>query len=87
MGVLGTNRVPVKLPTILANLPGLGPQRSYLLAIDQLQPGQLDKIVAHLSTKFSMTEEETQDELAKAGIPILDRDCTLSIYNPQRWVD
>ncbi len=85
--VAGTNHFPVKSPIpVLGNLPGKPMSHIYLLALDQMEPEVLARIVAHLAQKFSMSEEEAKQEIDKAGIPILADDCGVMILNPRRWV-
>jgi hypothetical protein len=86
--VAGTDYFPVLSPIpVMGDLPGIGLSRVYLLAIDQMEPNILSRIVAHLSGKFGMTAEETQAELDKGGIPILADDCMVTVLNPQKWFD
>jgi hypothetical protein len=84
--IADTNHFPVKSPIpSLGILPGKGEQRVYLLALDQMLPHVLDRIVAHLAAKFGMTPEETKEEMEKAGIPILADECSVMVHNPMRW--
>lgn len=84
--VIGTNCLPVQSPVpIPALLPGLGESLVFLLAMDQLEPEQVMKIVEHLSAKFRLSPEEAAQEIAAAGIPILHTDCSIMIHNPQKW--
>jgi hypothetical protein len=77
--VTGTNRFPVQsfLP-IRANLPGLGEQQIYLLALDAVEPEIKEKIVARLCEKFGLSRAESESEIAMQGIPILATECTVS---------
>lgn len=84
--VIGTDTVPVVSPIpIRANLPGLGEQSAFLLAIDQLEPETFQAIVRHLSMKFGIALREIETTIRAEGIPILDHDCTLVVLNPQKW--
>jgi hypothetical protein len=85
-GIAGTNHFPVRSPIpSLGILPGKGEQRVYLLALDQVEPETLNRIVSHMSEKFGLTPEEARDEMEKAGIPILADECSVMVHNPQRW--
>ena len=84
--VLGTSRIPVRSPiATLALLPSLGEREVYLVALDVLAPGHLEKIVAHLCEKFQLSREEAEAEIRQAGIPILAEACSVFVHNPQRW--
>ena len=86
--VLGTSRLPVRSPIpTLAILPGIGEAEVYLVALDVLAPGQQEKIIAHLCEKFQLRPDEAEAEIRQAGVPILGRDCSVMIMNPQRWID
>lgn len=85
--IAGTATFPVQSPIpVLAELPGRGTQRVFLLAIDELEASTLEKIVAHLAAKFGVPPEETEAEVRAHGIPILDEECSLMIQNPQKWL-
>lgn len=85
--ILGTSHLPIKSPIPKrALLPNVGETLVYLLAIDQMQPEQVEKIVAHLSAKFNLAPDEAQQEIAIAGIPIWKVDCSVMVHNPQRWL-
>ncbi len=85
--VCGTRTFPVQYWTpIRANLPGIPNAEVYLMDLREMEPDIVSKIVAHLAVKFGMTPEECWDELKKAGIPILAKDCTVMLHNPLRWV-
>lgn len=79
--VLGKRTFPVKLPSLLADLPGLGEKRVYLLDLNAMEPAEVEKIVKHLANKFGLSIEEAAEELKEQGIPILDEDVTLRIEN------
>ena len=87
--ILGTSRLPVRSPIpVLANLPGMPePQHVYLVALDKLPVGALTKIIDHLSAKFDLDSAEAAEEIEKAGIPIWEKDCSLMVWNPQRWLE
>jgi len=80
ISVLGTATLPVKSPLpVRAQLPGIDNAEVYLVALDALQPGQLDKIVAHVSRKFGVPVEDVRQELKEHGMPILADDCSCAI--------
>src|ERR1044071_3447050 len=81
--IAGTNRFPIRSPIpVLGDLPGKGERRCYLLALDQVEPATLNRIVAHMAAKFGLSPEEARDEMEKVGIPILDEDCSVMVMNP-----
>jgi hypothetical protein len=81
-------RLPVKSPIpVLAHLPGFSvPQRVYLLALDCMEPDDVQKIAGRLAEKFGMTAEESEREVRAAGIPIREEhtSCVI-VHRPQRW--
>ena len=84
--VLGTRTVPVRSPVPhAADVPG---RRAlvFLLAHELLEPAQLDALLDHLGARFGMTRAESEAEVARGGIPILDEDCMVTMYHPQRWL-
>ena len=84
--ITGTDRFPIKTPVpSLGILPGIGETRIYLLALDQMEPEIMHRILAHLAVKFGLTPEEDAEEIAKAGIPILADECSVMVLNPQKW--
>ncbi len=84
--ITGTNEFPIQSPIpVLGDLPGKGETRCYLLALDQVEPEILRRIVAHLAKKFGMTPEETEREMKTVGIPIPADDCSMMVLHPQKW--
>ena len=85
--VTGTRRFPVRSPVpVLAHLPGYAvPQPVYLLALDQIDAETRARIVAHLASKFGLSEAEVAVEIAQAGIPILEDQCSVVVHHPMRW--
>ncbi len=82
----GTRQFPIETPTPnFANLPGKPRSRVFMLALNQIDPPVMEKIVAHLAGKFKLTPEEAAVEIAGHGIPILEDDCSVLILNPQKW--
>jgi hypothetical protein len=86
--VFGDNRVPIETPIgEYALLPGLtGPQMIFKLALDQITPEQRARLVASLAQRFGYPESEVDSELDTHGVPILARDASVVVYNPQRWL-
>jgi len=90
MGPDFDGRLPVTTTVpMLAWLPGFGvPQRVFLLALDQISQEQREAIIHRLSQKFSLSPDEAQEEVQKAGIPIREEHIEVVIlHNPQRWID
>ncbi len=87
--VFGTTTVNVTGPLPKkVNLPGHPNALAFFLDLDLLTNQQHDALIEHLGTKFHMTENEVRAEIARDrvhAVPILDKDCTVSIANPQRW--
>lgn len=78
--ILGTRdfRVLSPLPTA-CNLPGFGtPQYCYMLDIASLSAEQKERLSAHMSQKFGVPLEEVEADMVKYGIPIHERDCSVS---------
>jgi hypothetical protein len=87
LAVLGTDRVPVLSPlSHLALLPGRGPSRVFLVALDQLTAGQRERLLDFLCARFDVPRDEGEREMAAHGVPILDEDVIVSVHNPQRWL-
>jgi len=86
--VYGTNRVPIKEPIgHYAKLPGLSqPQFVYDLALDQLTDDQRRRLVLHLARTFYYTVADAERWLNAEGVPLLARDATVEIDEPQRWL-
>lgn len=86
--VFGDNLVPICSPVgAYALLPGLtGPQYVYLLALDQLSVEQRVKLVRHIALRFGYPVAEVERDLDAEGMPILARDASVIVHNPQRWL-
>lgn len=85
--ITGTNRFPVISPiAVRGNLPGIGEAGVYLLALDNVAADVKSRIIAHLANKFGLSPDETEEEVRKAGIPILETDCSVTVFHPQKWV-
>ena len=81
-------RLPVRSPVpVLAHLPGYSvPQRVFLLAIECMEPDEVQRIAGKLAAKFGMTPEESAEEIRKAGIPIREEHTdAVIVHRPQRW--
>ena len=84
----GTDQVCILSPfPARANLPGHPNSLIYLIDLDQLKPEILDRLIKHLMQKFYVDQVEAEREIRTKGIPILDEDCSITIYNPQRWLE
>jgi hypothetical protein len=87
--IFGDNRVPIESPVgEYAALPGLsGPQYVYKLALGEITRKQRANVVAHLARAFGYAEAEVERDLDAVGMPILARDASVIVHNPQRWLN
>ena len=85
--ILGITSVYVKsfFPTY-ANLPGHPNARIYELDLDLLTDDQRTKLTAFLAQKFGMDADQAKAMLPEYGVPILAKDVTITIHNPQKWL-
>ncbi|MGH9685268.1 MAG: hypothetical protein ACRD4S_16860 [Candidatus Acidiferrales bacterium] len=79
--VLGTDTVPIESPNAhLGVFVGIGEAQCYKVAVKQLSPEQIERIVAFVSEKFQISADEVRDGiLGDHGLPILARDVLVSI--------
>lgn len=81
--VLGTAAVHVRSPIpSRANLPGHPNVLIYELDLDLLSKEQRARVIAHLAARFDVPEDEVARDLDSVGVPILARDCVVSVKNP-----
>lgn len=84
--ILGSDVVFVESPVPeLANLPELGKRKVFKLDLTMYTAHEKTKLAEHIAGKFNIDIEFVKTNLASAGVPILDEDCTVIIQNPQRW--
>lgn len=85
--ILGTATVHVKAPfPTKADLPSHPDALVYELDLDFLTEEQREKLVIHLAVKFGLPSEYVGKNLDVHGVPILAKDCVISVANPQRWL-
>ena len=78
---IGTATFPIEtLIPVEAELGDLGILSVYFLAVEALEPGQLDKIVAHLAEGFHASQDDIRAELLNHGMPIRADACVVTIY-------
>ncbi len=86
--VFGSPTVPVQLPAPhKAYLPGLLDQQLvYMLDLNEITDEQRQRLIAFIAQRFKLSYEDVARDLEAHGVPILASDCTVAIYNPQRWI-
>lgn len=85
--ILGSDVVFVESPVPeLANLPGLGERKVFKLDLVMYTAYEKAKLADYIAAKFNIDIDFVKTNLASAGVPILDEDCTVIVQNPQRWV-
>jgi hypothetical protein len=86
--ILGrTDYIPIRSPIpILADLPGLGETRVYLLQLDLLTAEERARLIDHLSERFGVDKVEASAVLDEQGLPIRASTCGVTVLNPQRWL-
>jgi hypothetical protein len=88
LSVMGTNEFPLKSPIAgLTHLPGRGEVHVLMIDVALLSEEQRARLVKHLAAKFGIEESDVASSLDREGVPILDEDVTVVIFNPQRWLD
>lgn len=87
--VFGSDRVPIESPIgEIAEIPGFKyPQKVLKLDMKRVTEQQKQKLVAAIAKKFNITEEEVKKDLEEKGMPILDKDVTVSIDLSRRDAD
>jgi|GEM_PF-2566956 len=88
LDMLGTACLHVKsvIPE-LAMMPGFDePQPVYYVDLDCLTPQQRQRLIRHLSVRFSLSVEQVERQLEAENIPILAPDCILMVRNPHKWL-
>lgn len=89
MEVFGRLRVNVMsfIPSMV-NVPGFDePQAAYMLDLALITPAERGRLIDHLAARFGIAAQEVELLIHTMGVPILASDCTLTVENPQRWID
>ena len=77
--LFGSDTVAIKSPVRLrAELPGLGKRDVYVVDLDKLSPGQLDRVAEEMAVKFAVPLQEVVEGLRSDGLPILADDVSVS---------
>jgi hypothetical protein len=85
---IGSDRVPIRSPVATpARLAGHGADLVYEVALDVLTEAQREGLIRVLSRVFGCDLAEVRATIATEGVALLAADCSLTILNPQRWVD
>lgn len=89
MEVFGRLEVNVMgiIPTMV-NVPGFDkPQPAYMLDLAMITTAERTRLVNHLAARFQIDAAEVELLIDTMGVPILAQECTLTVENPQRWID
>jgi hypothetical protein len=87
MELLGRDTVCVMSPlTFEAQLPGIGVKRVYLFDLDELTAEEKERLAANAAARYGLSAEESAEEMAENGMPILADGCILTMHNPCRWL-
>lgn len=85
--VFGTTIVNIKSPRpeyILT--PDNEKVLAYFLDLALITEEQRENLIKHLSKKFNQSIDFVRKNLDKFGVPLLEKDCSLIINNPQKWM-
>ncbi len=87
--VFGTLTVPVISPVKeWVFLQGIDyPVDAYKLKLSAISDDEYDRLVDEIAKKFDAPRSEVQLAFEIQGLPILAEECTLTINNPQKWLD
>jgi hypothetical protein len=84
--ILGTTTVHIKSPIPKrGNFPGVGEASFYELDLELLTNDQRERLIAHTAERFNVPPEEVAIGLDEHGMPILAKDCSIGVRNPQKW--
>lgn len=73
---------------ITVNVPGFDePQPVYLLDLALITMHERARLIHNLAERFSIDPADVENLIDVMGVPILASDCTLTVANPQRWID
>lgn len=85
--VMGTNEIPITLPIpTQGSAPGIDEGLFYMIDLHEITSEQRRRMIKHIARKFAVDEEEVRRTLDDVGCPILDKDVTVVILNPQKWM-
>ena len=59
---------------------------AYFLDLALITEEQRENLIKHLSEKFNQSIDFVRKNLDKIGVPVLKKDCSLIINNPQKWI-
>src|SRR5688500_11556702 len=73
---------------VLAALPCFDePQIVFMLDLHEITHEERQRLVNHISNEFNLNPMLVDNQIAQNGVPILASECTLTIENPQVWID
>ena len=85
--VFGTNIVKIKSPIPeYISTPDHREVLAYFIDLSLITKKRRENMIKHLSEKFNQSIESVKENLEKFGVPILKKECSLIIENPQRWI-
>lgn len=61
-------------------------QPVYFLDLDSLTSEQRERLVRFLASKFGLPLVQVRVKIKDSGVPILARDCTVTVRNPHKWL-
>ncbi len=84
--VFGTTIVKIKSPRPeYISTPDNEKVLAYFLDLALITEEQRENLIKHLSEKFNQSIDFVRKNLDKIGVPLLKKDCSLIINNPQKW--
>ncbi len=84
--ILGRTTVKIRSPVPKwGNFPDIGRQLFYELDIDLITEDEREALIKHIADKFKLTQDFVRSQLPVIGVPILAKDCVITVMNPQRW--
>lgn len=85
--VMGCDQMPLKSPIpIRADLPGRDNASVYLIDLPSLTQEQRERLLKFLARKFHLEDWEARSEIDEVGVPVLDEDVMVTVFNPQKWI-
>lgn len=87
VNVMGTNEFPITTPIPTpASAADIKQGLFYMIDLAELIPEQRERLIQHLAVKFGLDENDVANSLDREGVPVLDEDVTIVIFNPQKWM-